>query len=56
MKAKYCPLLCEVCPVKRHKPWTRWKVYSRPRDKMELKKIRDEEDESLFAHAMKEAA
>ncbi|OPY05203.1 MAG: hypothetical protein A4E61_00394 [Syntrophorhabdus sp. PtaB.Bin184] len=53
MKGKYCPLLCEVCPVKRHK----WKVYSRPRHKMELKKnVREEEVKPPFIFEMKEAA
>jgi hypothetical protein len=59
MKGKYCPLLCEVCPVQRHRhgAWTRWKVYSRPRQKMELKKnVRDEEVEFPVTHEMKEAA
>ncbi len=57
MRVKYCPLLCEVCPVKRHKPGTRWKIYSRPREKMETKRdTRDEEVDSLFARDVKEAA
>lgn len=57
MKAKYCPLLCELCPLRRHGDRTRWKVYSRSRQKMESKKrIRDEENESVFADEMKEAA
>ncbi len=57
MKGKYCPLLCEMCPVQKHKAGTRWKVYSRPRHKMELKtSVENEKTELFFAHEMKEAA